>query len=139
MVPTGWTDNGATLTSPNGITVTLGFRDYILNNNWPSGNWPIEEAHAQDPLELSNPGLGHGTQQVFRWSVLEWTPSGGVFVSWVGQELLALRAKLAQNQPEPPVVTINTQAAISTLQGLLPPLQAAISAIPLVIKDLEPS
>lgn len=139
MVPAGWKDSGATLTAPNGHTVTLGFRDYILNHQWNAGNWPLEEAHAQDPLELSNPGLGHGTQQVFHSTVLEWTPTKGVFVSWVGQELLALRAKLAQNQPTTPIVTINTTQAISTLQGLLLPLQAAIPAIQSVIKDLEPS
>ncbi len=43
------------------------------------------------------------------------------------------------NQPTTPIVTINTQQAITTLQGLLPPLQAAIPAIQSVIKDLEPS
>lgn len=41
--------------------------------------------------------------------------------------------------PTTPIVTINTQAAITTLQGLLPALQSAGSAIQTVIKDLEPS
>jgi hypothetical protein len=139
MVPLGWKDSGATLTAPNGHTVTLGFRDYILNHNWEPGDWPLEEAHAQDPLELSNPGLGHGTIQTFRKTVLEWTPTKDVFESWVGQELLALRAKLAQNVPSTPIVTINTQAAISSLQAVSTALQSMESAVLAVIKDLEPS
>lgn len=139
MVPKGWTDTGATLTAPNGITVTLGFRDYVLNNNWDANNWPLEEAHAQDPLELSNPGIGNGTQQTFRMSVLEWTPALGVFVAWSGQELLKMRALLAQNKPEPPVVTVNTQAAISTIQATIAALQTSIPALQSVVKDLEPS
>lgn len=139
MVPTGWKDTGATLTAPNGHTVTLGFRDYILSHQWDSNNWPLEEAHAQDPLELSNPSLGHGTQQVFKTTVLEWTPSGGVFVAWVGQELLKMRALLAQNKPETPVVVPNTQAAISTIQAVTTALQSAIPALQSAAKDLEPS
>lgn len=125
MIPVGWSDNGTTLTAPNGYTVTLGFRDYVLNNNWPAANWPLEEAHGQTPLELSNPGLGGGTQQVFRWSVLEWTPSQGVFVAWSGQELLKLRSLLAQNETP----TTNTQA-ISDLQTV----QAAIGSVITTLK-----
>lgn len=129
MVPQGWTDNGTTLTAPNGHTITLGFRDYVLNHNWDSNNLPLEEAHAQIPLELSNPSLGGGTQQVFRWSVLEWTPSGGVFVAWVGQELLKMRELLAQNKPEPPVVTVNTAQAISSIQASIAALQSALHTL----------
>jgi N-acetyl-anhydromuramyl-L-alanine amidase AmpD len=130
MVPQDWTDNGTVLKAPNGHTVTLGFRDYILNNNWPSGNWPLEEAHGQTPLELSNPSLGGGTQQVFRWSVLEWTPSQGVFVSWVGQELLKMRALLAQEQPQTPTASINVPQAISDLQTI----QAALGNVITTLK-----
>lgn len=122
MIPSGWKDNGTTLTAPNGHTVTLGFRDYVLNHNWDSNNYPLEEAHGQTPLELSNPSLGGGTQQTFRTTVLEWTPSGGVFVAWVGQELLKLRALLAQTPTTPPA---NVSAAISDIQTI----QAAISSV----------
>jgi hypothetical protein len=132
MIPLGWTDNGATLTAPNKIPVTLGFRDYILNNTWNPADWPLEEAHAQNPLELSNPGIGGGTLQTFRMTVLEWTPTLGVFEAWSGQELLALRAKLAQNTPSTPIVTINTAQAVSTLKTVQVALQT-------VLHDLEPS
>lgn len=139
MVPLGWKDNGTTLTAPNGHFVTLGFRDYVLNNNWNPGDWPLEEAHTQDPLELSNPSIGKGTLQTFRKTVLEWTPTLGVFEAWSGQELLKMRALLAQDKAETPVVVPNTQQAISTIQSVLPSLQAAIPALQSVVKDLEPS
>lgn len=139
MIPLGWKDSGTTLTAPNGHTVTLGFRDYILNHNWDAADWPLEEAHAQDPLELSNPSIGKGTIQTFRKTVLEWTSTLGVFVAWSGQELLKLRALLAQGKAETPVVTINTQAAISTIQSVLSALQPTIPALQSVVKDLEPS
>jgi len=138
-VPAGWKDNGTILTAPNGHTVSLGFRDYVLNHSWDSNNWPLEESHGQTPLELSNPSLGGGTQQIFRTTVLEWTPSGGVFVAWVGQELLALRKQSPQNAPQPPIVTINVSQAISSLQAMQTALQSMETAIQSVIKDLEPS
>jgi len=138
-IPAGWKDNGTILTAPNGHTVSLGFRDYVLHHDWDANNWPLEESHGQTPLELSNPGLGGGTQQVFRTTVLEWTPSGGVFVAWVGQELLALRKQSPQNAPQPPIVTINVSQAISSLQAMQTALQSMETAIQSVIKDLEPS
>jgi len=96
-IPPKWTDDGTTLTAPNGHRVVRGFRDFILKyGQWPADNWPLEEEHAQSPLEFGNIHLGSGTQQMFRWTCLEWTPQNGVFVMWIGQELLALRAKLAQ-------------------------------------------
>lgn len=93
-IPTGWTDNGTVLTAPNGITVRAGFRDYVLGHAWDPANLPLELEHAQSPLELSNPSIGDGTQQIFRWSVLEWTPARGVFMAWTGQEMLAMRATI---------------------------------------------
>lgn len=129
MIPAGWKDNGATLTAPNGHTVTLGFRDYILNHQWDANNVPLEEAHGQTPLELSNPSLGSGTQQVFKTTVLEWTPTKGVFVSWVGQELLKLRELLALNAPTTPVVTVNTAQAVSSIQASIAALQSALHTL----------
>ena len=90
--PEGWHDDGHTLTAPNGVKVVLGFRQWVLEHSWPAWDVPLEEEQGLNPLEESNPSLGAGTQQVFRATVLEWTPSRGVFVAWVGQELLYLRA-----------------------------------------------
>lgn len=96
MIPTGWHDDGTTLTAPNGVKIGTGMRNYVLAHNWNSNNWPLsEEFHAQQ-LEGSNPSLGGGTQQFFRWTVLEWNQARGVFEMWVGQELQYTRNKLAQ-------------------------------------------
>lgn len=88
-VPLNWHDSNNVLTAPNGIRITDGFRTYVLTHNWDAGNIPLEAAHGLSPLELSNPGLGNGTRQSFRWIVLEWTSKGGVFEAYAGQELVA--------------------------------------------------
>lgn len=105
-VPQGWHDDGTTLTAPNGISVVQGFRDYILNNAWDPGNLPLAREQGLNPVELGNPSLGSGTQQIFRTTVLEWTARMGVFVAWGGQELLATKAALA-----------TTQGKLTSLQG----------------------
>lgn len=123
-VPQGWTDNQQTgiLTAPNLHIVRDGFRTYVLANNWDPNNWPLEEEHAQSPLELSNPGLGNGTQQVFRFSMLGWTSDRGVIEEYVGAELLALRAQPA-----------------NTVQNALNTLKTVDALITGAIKQLSPS
>lgn len=94
-IPAGWQDDGTTLIAPNGHKVVRGFRAYILANAWHPENFPLQEEVGLTPLEEANLALGGGTQQVFRWTALEWTPARGVFVAWIGQELLRLRADKA--------------------------------------------
>lgn len=113
-VPTGWKDANGVLTAPNNIPVVMGFRDYILNNTWDATDWPLEPEHGQNPLEKSNPGLGNGSQQVFRYSMLGYTPDRGVFREWIGQELLALRG--AQTPPVTGIAdTVNALKSIVTI------------------------
>lgn len=90
------------------------------------------------------PGAKNATYQVYERAVLVYDPGHEVdsVPGITGPCYPGHLDKFLQSPttaPSTPIVTINTQAAISTLQSLLPPLQAAISAIPLVIKDLEPS
>ncbi|GCE49207.1 N-acetylmuramoyl-L-alanine amidase [Thermosporothrix hazakensis] len=92
-IPNGWKDDGKTLIAPNGVKVVQGFRDYVLAHAWHPGNWPLESEHGATPLEISNPSLGGGTQQRFRWTTLEWTPAKGVFEAWSGQEWIKLRSE----------------------------------------------
>jgi len=94
-LPPGWRDDGLTLIAPNGHKVVRGFRDYVLSHAWHPENVPLQEEQGRDPLEESNPSLGGGTQQIFNWTMLEWTPARGVFIAWIGQELLHLRADKA--------------------------------------------
>lgn len=131
-IPAGWKDDGKALTAPNGIQVTAGFRDYILSHNWDSANIPLQGAQSLNPVEMSNPSLGAGTQLICRWTVLEWTPSKGVFEAWIGQEIIAIRKKLSdlqtafnqlKQQPTDPAL----QQQISTLQAQITSLQGKIT------------
>lgn len=47
-IPTGWKDDGTTLTAPNGVPVVHGFRDMILNHNpeWDSNLIPLSAEYA---------------------------------------------------------------------------------------------
>ena len=102
-VPQGWSDNGTILTAPNNVTVRTGFREYVLSHDWDPANWPLQVEAGRNPLEESNPALGGGTWQPFRWTVLEWDAKRGVEVMWVGQELLKVLGELeaARSAPSP--------------------------------------
>lgn len=105
MIPTGWSDDGTTLTAPNHVTVTQGFRDYILAHIWDDFNWPLDDVYYPDPVDPEAPQVGGGSRQDFREGSLGWTQALGVTRVWVGDELLALRAevaKLTANPPPPP-------------------------------------
>src|SRR6266704_3062756 len=90
-----WHDDGTRLVAPNDVPVVRGFRGYILAHNWNPDNWPLAPEYGTPQLEGSNPSLGGGTQQVFRWTMLGWTEANGVFEEWTGQELLYLSKKVA--------------------------------------------
>jgi len=123
-VPTGWKDDGKTLTAPNGVPVVQGFREYVLENNWDAGNVPLQPEAGRNPLEDSNPSLGGGTWQPFRWTVLEWTADRGVFVAWCGQELAYMRAHPPTSVPAP-VDTTALVAAINAIPDAIAPVVAA--------------
>ena len=139
-VPTGWKDDGTTLTAPNGVIVVHGFRDYILAHpTWPASNWPLAPETSASQLELGAPALGGGSQQFFRGTVLEWrpappTPDGlptGVFQMLAGQELSVTRDALnaanvtiAQQQQQ----LAAQQTQIATLQQQLSALQPPVTA-----------
>lgn len=92
-VPQGWTDDGDTLKSPNGVPVIGPFRLWVLAHNWDPNNWALESVRHEDVLELSHVNLGTGESQVFRMSRLEHQVGTGVFEGWLGQEYIYLRDK----------------------------------------------
>ena len=98
QVPTGWTDDGSKLRAPNNFFCAQGFRDFVLNfpGGWPDWNWPLMNAAGRNPVELANPKDGNGTYQLFRASMLGWTPARGVFLVWLGAELEAVQAQVQQ-------------------------------------------
>jgi N-acetyl-anhydromuramyl-L-alanine amidase AmpD len=82
-------------TAPNGFLVQHGFAEEV-STAWNPQDYPLENEHGMQNLEVGNPSIGSGTQQVFRLTSLEWTPARGVFKMWTGQELLALRSEIAR-------------------------------------------
>lgn len=122
MIPSGWKDDGTTLTSPNGGKATLGFRKYILDHpgGWDASNHIIGEEFHADPLEYSNLSLGAGAKLCCIRTTLEYTPARGVFEAWQGQEVYALlqAMKAAQAKPTPamdlsPVIASLRDAQVS--------------------------
>ena len=95
MIPQGWSDDSTTLKSPNGVPVVMGFRDYILAHTWDAANWALGPEVGLTQLEASNPSLGGGTQQMFRYAMLGYTQAKGVFVEWLGVELNYTRNEYA--------------------------------------------
>lgn len=140
-IPSGWKDDGATLTAPNGVVVVRGFRAYILAHpTWVATNWPLAPESSVSQLELGNPGLDGGAQQFFRGTVLEWRPASagsdggptGVFQMPAGQELSTARAALSASagQLSAANATIaQQQQQISALQQQVAALQQQISAL----------
>ena len=123
-VPNGWTYDSTTkvLKAPNGFEVRDGFGQHVLNNPWDPANWPLENESWNDPLEVSNPSLGPGSRQRFRWTALGYTANRGVYEMWTGQELMALSNLIS-----------SLQATVTQLQqsgaGITPELQAAINKV----------
>ncbi len=95
MIPVGWKDDGKTLVAPNGVPVVRRFRDYILAHGWLAGNYPLKPEAALDSIEPGNASIGAGSRQDFRLSSLGYTTTRGVYVIWVGQDLVALESQLA--------------------------------------------
>jgi hypothetical protein len=89
--PENWKDDGTTLIAPNNVAVVHGFRGHVLASHWDPNDWPEDVEHSRSQLEDSNPSLGGGTQQLFRYSMLGWTPARGVFVEYIGTELAKSR------------------------------------------------
>ncbi len=106
-LPSTWHDTGTELTNPTTSNVVSGvFREFILDNSWDETDVPVENVEVMAQLEVGNPKVGGGNQQVFRYSVLEQSASfndNKVFKMYAGQEILALRKALADAQAPKPV------------------------------------
>ena len=131
MVPANWHDDGTTLRAPNGVGVVLGFRTFLLSHNWDAGNYPLAPEQGVQLLEASNQGLGGGSQQIFRWSMLAYTPDHGVFVEWIGVELAYTRQQLATYYPQ----VKQLQAEVDSLKQQLAASQQPTGVDPAIVKD----
>ncbi len=131
MIPTGWHDDGRTLTAPNGVGVVLGFRQFVLSHNWDAGNVPLAPEQGVQLLEASNPGLGGGDQQVFRWSMLGYTQQRGVFMEWIGQELRVVRQQAITYRD----LSKQLQAEVDSLKQQLATAQQPVGVDPAKVAD----
>src|SRR5438445_8996331 len=78
-IPTGWSDNGTTLTATNKVPIVQGFRQHILSAaSWDGGNQPQEAEYHADQVLLHNAAVGAGQRQVFRDGFLWYTSAKGV-------------------------------------------------------------
>jgi hypothetical protein len=107
-VPAGWTDDGTTLTAPNGQVVVRGFRQWVLAHNWNPKDQPVTAESYANPVEYSDPAAGGGSIQAFMLTgQLCWTQAKGVYATVPGTEIQALRVALdaaLKNQPAGPGV-----------------------------------
>jgi hypothetical protein len=117
-VPTGWKDDGTTLTATNGIPVVHGFRNEVINSNWDAANVPLMAEAASNSVLLHNSSVGAGTYQLFQSSMLWWTQSKGVVnEGQLGSEIFAAYNKIN---------SLNSQAEASAKQ--IADLQAQLAA-----------
>lgn len=134
-VPQGWSDDGTTLTAPNGKKVVKGFRQYILDHEHAEDDQPADEEHGASPLEETNTSLGGGTKQVFYKSVLEWVESSNVVIEgYIGVEYLHVLADRNNLR----TVMAHLQQQLGALQAGLPraDINNAIATITKLAQDL---
>ena len=133
-VPSGWSDNGSTLSAPNGQVVVLGFRSHVINAvpQWASDDYPLEHEHQVAVFEESNPswGTGGGAQQVFRRHMLAYT-GGKVVEEFMGPEILFLRTdrdKYKTQLAAETALEAKDQTTITSLNAQIASLQAQLAA-----------
>ena len=134
-VPTGWTDKNNTLTAANGVPVVQGFRDHILNAaSWNGANQPFEAEYHTDQVLLHNPSVGAGQRQMFRDTMLWYTPAAGVreepYLGWeldaAYKQIDQIKAQLAAQTPAPVDNTALLNAINAIADGIAPLVAAAL-------------
>lgn len=116
-IPTGWKDDGTTLTAPNGEKVVLGFRDHILNSQWDAGNVPLDMEYHTNTVLLHNPGIGAGQEQLFRDGILWYTTTKGVvWEPYLGLEIAAMIEQWKQVRAQKDAQITDLQQQLATAQ-----------------------
>jgi len=124
LAKAGWTLSDA-LYSPDRATphiaITNPFKDYILTRAapWHPSDYAETPAYHLAMLEGSNPALGGGMQQVFRFSMLcQKDGHTDVIEESVGQELNYLRGKFAEALAKNAAAVNQIQADQTLIVGL---------------------
>lgn len=117
-IPEGWSDDGETLTAPNGVQVTGEFRTYIHAHNWDAADQPLGPAEEADPVEIGfsqADGNNAGARLITMYSELCQTQARGVYRASIGREFWTL---IRAEKPEPinETARANVQAAAKLIE-----------------------
>lgn len=128
QVPTGWHDSGTTITAPNGVPITQGFRDYVLTHSWAANNVPLapERVVSAGSIEYASANAGPGSRQDFRFCSLGWTEKTGVYVIAVGQDLTVLAQQVSASQAQ--IAALQKQLAAALAAAKPDPVAANLLA-----------
>ncbi|MGH2480126.1 MAG: hypothetical protein ACRDHW_10765, partial [Ktedonobacteraceae bacterium] len=131
-IPEGWSDDGTTLTAPNGVSVVKGFRDYIHAHTWDKEDMPLAEETGADPVEIGfsqADGNNAGTRQTFMYSELCWTAERGVYRASIGREFWTLVQQAQQTKPVNEAARANVQAAAQSISETAAKLLADVAQL----------
>jgi len=141
----GWSDDGTTLTAPNGVPIIHGFREYVLAH--PEfvaiAGEPLAPEYNVDALGMDGKAHGSGAEQIFNNAALGYQANNGwIGPLWIGAildavagQLGAANAQIAQlkeqlaavptqpiptpTPPQSPVLTQFQQNAVNVYTALL--------------------
>lgn len=139
LIPTGWKDDGVTLTAPNGVPVVKGFRDEFMKDAglFSVLGEPLGAEYGAASIEPGNPAIGAGTRQDFQMGSLGWTQAKGVYRVWIGQDFRALAAEVAQlKQPGGPSIPPELQGILAEAANALAPFAHLASDVASLQKKL---
>jgi len=128
-LPNGAKDDGSVITFSNGHKMRMGFaskyRQMCQAGSVPSDDMALEDEHAANPVEQSNPTwwVEPGTAQVTRYFRFGWSRPKGVLVTFIGQEFqwYVQQYNQLKSQPQPPPtggVPDAIKQGITALQGM---------------------
>jgi len=132
MIPTGWTDDGTTLSNPKNKFVIKGAkRAFVMAQSaWFADNVPVQNDTEYPVLELSNTSIGPGTAQAFLYGTrLEEAAAhdnGDVFVGYTGSELLFLYNLIQQAASSPQAITSGSSPVAPALLQLVSDMSDAM-------------
>lgn len=131
-VPTGWKDDGATITAPNGHQVKLGFAAYIRAHPWVADDQPLEDEQPVAQTLHEDARWGKGTRQLFVRSGLFWAAAPDKAVATVptvgeipmGIELQTVERDLASTRD----ALRHAQSQIASLEAQVATLQQQLAS-----------
>ncbi len=115
VIPTGWHDDGKTLTAPNAVAVVGSFRDWVLAHPWNPADWPMAAERTVTQVTTTTTAYGAGKRQDFKFSALGYSVARNeTFLVELGAELAHAQQQLATASSDN--ATLQSQLAQATAQ-----------------------